>query len=89
MLHVENLLYLALVLNFVFHSTLPMSCMQKTLIFGACGELPLLFGTADVLHCKIPLVFSACVELRFSFNIFDVLHCRTPLILGAWFELGL
>ena len=60
-----------------------MCCITKCLIFGACIELHLLFGTFDVLYCKTPLIFGACVELRLSFVTSNVLHCKKTLIFGA------
>jgi len=71
-LHVENLLYLALVLNLVFDSALPMSCIAKDLF------------TTDVLHCKKLLYLALiCFELRLSFRTAHELHCKTPFIFGA------
>ena len=76
----------------------------KPLIFGACIELRLSFGSSNVLHCKNPLIFGACVQLCFSFRTADVLHvenlilwfsiadelhCKRPLIFGACGELPL
>jgi len=57
------------------------------LIFGACIELHLLFGTFDVLYCKTPLIFNACVELRLSFGTSNVLHCKNLLYLALVFNL--
>jgi len=37
---------------------------KTPLILGACVELRLPFGAANVLYCKTPLIFGACVELR-------------------------
>ena len=60
------------------------TALQKTLILGACGELPLLFGTTDVLHCKKLLYLALiCFELRLSFRTAHELHCETPFIFGA------
>ena len=51
-------------LNHVSHLALPMCCIAKKRIFGACVELHLSFRTVDELHCKKTLVFGACDELR-------------------------
>jgi len=68
-----------------------MCCIAKHLLYlalllnyFACGELPLLFGTTDVLHCKKLLYLALiCFELRLSFRTAHELHCETPFIFGA------
>ena len=55
---------------------------KTPLIFGACVELHLLFGTFKVLYCKTPLLFGACVELHLSFDAANVLHCKKLLYLA-------
>jgi len=79
-LHLENLLYLALVLNLVFFWLFRCAELQKILIFGVCVALRLLFGTADKLHCKIHLIFGACAELLLLFGTFDVQNCKKTLM---------
>jgi len=65
----------------------------KPLVFGACIELRLSFGTSNVLHCKNPLIFSACVQLCLSFRTADVLHVENllylSLVLNLFFESAL
>ena len=74
------LLYLALVLNYLFHSALPKRCIAKIpLIFDACFARSLLFVTFHVVNCNAPIPFGACVELRIFFRTFDIYCSTTPI----------
>ena len=80
-LHIENLLYLALVLNLVFDSALPMSCIAKDLLYFAlvvnchfCLALPM---------CCIAktLIFGACLFWTTSF----IPHCSWAALRNTFF----
>jgi len=55
-LYVENLLYLALVLNLVFDSALPMNCIAKDLLYLAL-----------VVNCHFYLALSMCCIAKNSY----------------------
>jgi len=87
---VKNLLYLSLVLNFIFHLEFSEVLYCKTLVlFGACVELRLSFGVANVLHCKKLLYLALVLNLIFHLGNLEVLYCKTPRIFGACVELRL
>jgi len=63
----------------LFYLALAISCIAKVLIFGACAQLRLLFGTVNVLHCKMNLQICACAELLLLIGTPVVLHVENLL----------
>jgi len=68
--------------------TMWMCCIAKHLLYlalllnyFACGELPLLFGTTDVLHCKKTLIFGAYLFWTPSF----IPHCSWAALRNTFY----
>jgi len=84
-LHVENLLYLALVFSLVFDSALSMSCIAKDLLYLAL-VVNCHFSLALPICCiakNFYILARICFDLRFSFRTAHELHYETPFIFGA------